>query len=125
MDILDIVIAVLIIVGTVLFSGKKNSKKTPAYEPYYDEENSEWNEPVDAPEWKTIVQKTSKNVPNSYFYGDFEKIENREKEILKIENIEVQDAELENEIDEPFSISHDDMRKAVIYSEILKASYIE
>ena len=125
MNILDIVVTVLIIVASVLFSTKKNSKKTPSYEPYDEEENSEWNESSDAPEWETILQKTAKNVPNSYFDDDFGKIEKEEKKTQKEELISMQDIELEEEKESPFLISQEEMRRAVIYAEILKTPYFE
>jgi len=125
MDILDIIIAVLIIVGSVLFSARKKNKQTPPYEPYNDDENLEWDTPVEDHNWETILQKNAKSNPNPYFYDNLEKIGNKEKEILKNEIACMQDVELEKEVDDSFLISHEEMRKAIIYSEILKFPYFE
>ena len=125
MNILDFVIPVLIIIVSVFLSAKKKDKKVLSYELYHDDENSEWDDLADASKWETILQKTAKNAPNSSFYDNLEKIENREKESHKNEVISMQEVELEREQNELFLISQEEMRKAVIYAEILKRPYFE
>ena len=129
MDILDLLITILIIGGSIFLSiRKKNNQATSAEPPHEDENpewNSEWDTEVEEHNWEAILQKTSKNNLNPQFYDDLEKIDTREKNIIKEEIIYTQNIELEKETDELFSISRDDMRKAVIYSEILKSPCFE
>lgn len=120
MNILDLLIPLLIIGVSLFLSAKKKSRQTQPREPYSDDENPEWDTQPEEYKWETILQKAAKNDLNPPFYGDFEKIENRKKEVLKKEPVYVQNIELEKETDESFLISHEEMRKAIIYSEILK-----
>jgi len=124
MNILDLVITILIVVASVLLVIKKKSKQMTSYdESYNDDEDPEWETPFEEPKWETILQKTAKNNPDLSFYNNFEKMGNKGSEILKKDHVSVQDVESEKKAEDTFLLSHEEMRKAVIYSEIIKRPY--
>jgi len=125
MNILDLVITVLIIVASVLLSIRKKKRSSTSYEPYNNGENFEWDGSIEEPHLETILQKTAKSVSNPFIYDNIGKVENIEKKTRKNEIIYPQNFELEIETDKQFLISQEEIRKAVIYSEILKRPHFK
>lgn len=130
MDILDLVITILIIGGSLFLSSRKKKKEKTVYDetPEYHEydEDMTWEEPVTqntpspAGHLEDLLRNTSKShhFPSPQFGREYSPIADISQNEIK--RNQIQNTENEEESDFEFTFSHDEIKKGIIYSEILK-----